>query len=121
MSWYFVANAFQGLTMQNSNRNNPCCSNNNSYNNKQLRNNIQKIISRTAKRCNSNYIAATTANNLDNEELRIEYLQQKVLKLSERMMSRIDHNKIIDQVMKLDTSQKKVFLEQLFKKLNAAR
>ena len=37
------------------------------------------------------------------------------------MMSRIDHNKIIDQVMKLDTSQKKVFLEQLFKKLNAAR
>ena len=88
------------------------------YGHKQIRNNLQKIISKSAKHLNADYVKAVNINSYKPEKIKLEYLQQKVLKLAERKMSRSNYSRLLDQVFKLDESQKKPFLQQLFKQLN---
>jgi organic radical activating enzyme len=86
--------------------------------NQQFRENVQNVISKTAKMTNSNYIKAINNYSNNPEWIKTEYLQQKVLKLAERKMSRTNFSNLIDQVHKLDASQKKPFLQQLLKQLD---
>ena len=88
------------------------------YGHKQIRNNLQKIISKSAKHLNADYVKAVNVNSHKPEKIKLEYLQQKVLKLAERKMSRSNYSSLLDQVFKLDENQKKPFLQQLFKQLN---
>ena len=91
------------------------------YGDKQIRNNLQKIISKSAKLSNANYVKAIQVNSHNSEKIKTEYLQQKVLKLAEKKMSRSNYVKILDQIFKLDENQKKPFLQQLFNQLNVTR
>lgn len=85
--------------------------------NQQMRNNIQKVVSSSAKYLNSNYIAAINHSN----NAGVEYLQQKVLKLAEQKMSRSNFLKIVSHVNSLEGNQKKNFLEQLQRQFKYVR
>ena len=62
-----------------------------------------------------------TVNSHNSEKIKTEYLQQKVLNLAEKKMSRSNYVKILDQIFKLDENQKKPFLQQLLNQLNVTR
>jgi len=116
------------LTWQNSKsiryKNNPISNKNihiRDMTNQQLRNNLQKVISKVAKNTNIHYKNSIITNRMESEEIRIEHLSQKVLKQAEKILSRHEYWKIIDHVHKLEGQEKKLFLEQLRRQFQLVR
>ena len=116
------------MTWQNSKsiryKNNPISNKNipiRDMTNQQLRNNLQKVISRVAKNTNIHYKKSIITNRMESEEIRIEHLSQKVLKQAEKILSRHEYWKIIDHVHKLEGQEKKLFLEQLKRQYQLVR
>ena len=95
--------------------------NNNKYNNQQLRNNLQKVISKAAKYTNIHYKNAVNHYNNPNNYNKIEYLSQKIMRIAEKRLSRSEYLKIIDHVQSLEGQAKETFLKQLERQFNLVR
>tara|TARA_X000001382_G_scaffold105494_1_gene80699 strand:- start:422 stop:745 length:324 start_codon:yes stop_codon:yes gene_type:complete len=80
---------------------------------KQISNDLQKVVARAAKHLNLQYVNAINHYSSNRPGIAIEFLQQKVLKQAEQKMSRSNYLKIIDHVNSLEGVNKKKFLEQL--------
>ena len=103
-----------------TNYNNPN-KNNNENNHQQLRNNLQKVISKAAKYTNLNYKNAIDHYNDPNYYNKVEYLSQKIMRIAEKKLSRSEYLKIIAHVQSLEGQAKETFLKQLERQFNFVR
>lgn len=99
-------------------------SNHNGYNHhdkQQFRNHLQKVISKTAKNMNIFYRNTIDINNTMDNDYKVEFLQQKLMKQAEKILSRSEYWKILEHIQSLTTEHKKVFLEQLQRQFKRVR